>query len=78
MEIRKKLQPAEELSNIYAALRNVVLTKNQASAIVGGRGVLERLVRKNLIRMEQTHHKQNSQWKCNGEDVIRWAIDNHY
>lgn len=66
----------EELTNIYMSMRMVTLTKNQAVAIVGSRSTLERLVyQEKKIRKVQTHHKQNSQWKCNGEDVLRWAKD---
>lgn len=67
----------ELLTNIYHAMRGITLTKNQAAAIVGGRYRLERLVLKEKkIRMRKPHDKQNSQWKCNGEDVIRYAKNN--
>lgn len=71
------LTAEEALANIFHAMRNVTLSKNQAAAIVGGRYQLERLVWKDKkIRMVQTHDKQNSQWKCNGEDVLRYAKNN--
>lgn len=74
---QRNLSAEELLTNIYTAMRNVTLSKNQAAAIVGGRYQLERLVFKDkCIRMSQTHDKQNSQWKCNGEDVIRFAKNN--
>lgn len=74
---QRNLTAEEMLTNIYHAMRGVTLSKNQASEIVGGRYQLERLVYKEKrIRMCQTHNKQNSQWKCNGEDVIRYAKNN--
>lgn len=66
----------EELTNIYVAMRRVTLSKRQAQIIVGGRYNLERLVKDKKIRKTQTHNRQNSQWKCNGEDVLRYAKDN--
>ena len=74
---RTNISAEEELANIYMAMRHVTLSKRQAQIIVGGRYTLERLVNNDKkIRKTQTHNRQNSQWKCNGEDVIRYAKDN--
>lgn len=70
-------KPDEQLSNIYIAMRKgISFSKNQASIIVGGRYVLERLVASGKIRMVQNNNRQNSRWRCNGEDVLRFALDN--
>lgn len=77
VERRKNITAEEELANIYMAMRRVTLSKRQASIIVGGRYALERLVNDDKkISKTQTHNRQNSQWKCNGEDVLRCAKDN--
>lgn len=69
-------KPDEQLTNIYMAMRRgITYSKRQASIIVGGRYVLERLVAEKKIRMTQPHQKQNSRWECNGEDVLRYAQD---
>lgn len=73
---RTNIPVDEQLANIYMAMRHVTLSKRQAQIIVGGRYVLERLVKSKKIRKTQTRNRQNSQWKCNGEDVLRYAKDN--
>ena len=61
---------AEEL---FAAIRKsgIVLSKNQAVALIGSRILVEELVARRKIRQTKPGNRQNSAWKCNAEDVFR-------
>ncbi len=64
----------EHLEDIYSALRknNITLSKSEAMKIVGGRYVLERLVRSNKIRAVE-QNQAGRKWRCVAEDVFRYA-----
>ncbi len=66
----------EELGNLFLVARKkgITFTKREASRWVGGRYVLERLVAERKIRMTKPGDRQNSEWKCNAEDVLRHAF----
>ena len=66
----------EELGNLFLVARKkgITFTKREASRWVGGRYVLERLVAERKIRMAKHGDRQNSEWKCNAEDVLRHAF----
>ena len=74
----RKFDDGDRLFFIYCAMRRgITFSKTQAAKIVGGRYVLERLVAARKIRMVQPHQKQNSRWQCNGEDVLRHAMETY-
>lgn len=66
--------PDLRLDSIYHATRNVFFSKNMSAEIVGGRGKLEDLVGKGLIRAEKPTMHQHGKWMCNASDVLRYAI----
>jgi hypothetical protein len=61
-----------QLEEIYTSLRKseVTLSKTDAAKIVGGRGVLERLVSRGKIRVNG-YSGPRGRWHCNAEDVLR-------
>ncbi len=63
----------EELGNLFLVARKkgITFTKREASRC---RYVLERLVAERKIRMAKPGDRQNSEWKCNAEDVLRHAF----
>lgn len=66
----------DRLNNLFYVFRTGQITFSKATAakIVGGRYALEKLVKEKKIRMDKPHPNQNSEWKCNGEDVLRHAV----
>lgn len=71
-------RPADDmLACIYMAMRSedITFSKTQAAKIVGGRYVLERLVKQKKIRVVKPGMRQNARWECNGEDVLRHVQD---
>lgn len=64
-----------ELEEIYTAVRTNAITfsKTEATKIIGSRCFLERLVATGKIRMEKPSDRQAGIWKCNAEDVLRYA-----
>ena len=73
-------RPADDmLACIYRAMREgITFSKTQAAKIVGGRYVLERLVKQKKIRMVKPGLRQNARWECNGEDVLRHVQDYYF
>ena len=53
----------DRLQEIMMAAENVTFSKNQSSALVGGR---------------KTTDKKNGRWECKGSDVLRYAIPQNY
>lgn len=52
----------------------MTFSRRQASAIVGGRYRLERLVGDGSIRaVKNNADAQNGKWQCNGWDVLKYA-----
>jgi hypothetical protein len=49
----------------------IVFSKSDAAKLVGGRGILERLVEAGIIRAEKPSDTQNGKWFCDGGDVLR-------
>lgn len=66
--------PDLRLDSIYHATRDIYFSKNVSAKIVGGRGKLEDLVGKGLIRAEKPTMHQHGKWQCNASDVLRYAI----
>lgn len=70
--------PQETYDVIVQKLGNVsrseIAAEYEANRWVGGRYVLERLVAERKIRMAKPGDRQNSEWKCNAEDVLRHAF----
>lgn len=64
-----------ELEEIYTAVRTNTITfsKTDATKIIGSRRILERLVATGKIRMIKLSDRQAGIWKCNAEDVLRYA-----
>lgn len=69
---------ADRLSAIYAATKGITFSKNTASAIVGGRRKLEKLVGERKIRATKQGIRQTGKWLCNAADVLRNAVDPMY
>lgn len=66
----------DQLENIYTALRvnNITVSKTMAMKIVGGRGILERLVATKKIRTKNgIKPGKFNRWECFAEDVFRYA-----
>lgn len=59
------------LENIYVATESLNVSKDEASAIVGGAGILKRLIAAGAIRAEKRSRSQNGKWFCNMADVLR-------
>jgi hypothetical protein len=62
------------LEEIYTFLRKgeITFSKTAAAKIVGGRGVLERLVARGKIRVNG-YSGSLGKWHCNAEDVLRYV-----
>ena len=68
----------QHMEDIYAAIRkaHITFSKSQAMKIVGGRTRLERLAATKKIRVTiPSGNYRKGQWECNGEDVLRYALD---
>nr|DAK61223.1 MAG TPA: hypothetical protein [Caudoviricetes sp.] len=65
----------KELEEIYTAVRTNTITfsKTEAAKIIGSRCFLEKLVATGKIRMNKPSDRQAGAWKCNAEDVLRYA-----
>lgn len=71
-------ESVQHMEDIYAAIRksHITFSKSQAMKIVGGRTRLERLAATKKIRVNvRGGNYRMGQWECNGEDVLRYAID---
>lgn len=64
-----------QLEDIYTSLRinEITLSKTEASKIVGGRYVLEKLVATKKIRVRNQSPAKLNRWNCLAEDVLRYA-----
>lgn len=64
-----------QLEDIYTSLRinEITLSKTEASKIVGGRYVLEKLVATQKIRVRNQSPAKLNRWNCLAEDVLRYA-----
>lgn len=63
----------EQLMNIFRIMNGEVFGIRRASAIVGGRERLLKLIIEGKVRARKGTAKQNSKWKCNASDVLRNA-----
>lgn len=63
------------LEDIFASLRvnKITFSKTKAMKIVGGRGILERLVANQKIRVIGIKKSQFGKWECLAEDVLKYA-----
>ena len=68
----------DRLQEIMMAAEGVTFSKNQSSALVGGRRRLERLAAEKKIAFIKTTDKKNGRWVCKGSDVLRYAIPQNY
>ena len=71
-------ESVQHMEDIYSAIRKAQITfsKSQAMKIVGGRTRLERLAATKKIRVNvRGGNYRMGQWECNGEDVLRYALD---
>lgn len=71
-------ESVQHMEDIYAAFRKAGITfsKSQAMKIVGGRARLEHLAHSRKIRVTiPSGDYRKGQWACNGEDVLRYALD---
>lgn len=68
---------AFHLEDIYTIIRKngITFSKNEAIKLVGSRGRLESLAASGKIRVKKKGENQNSPWKCNGEDVLRYTSE---
>lgn len=66
---------AAHLESIYAAVskNGITFSKSEAIKIVGSRRYLEKLVIAGKIRKSTSEGSQFNRWKCNAEDVLRYA-----
>ena len=64
----------DRLQEIMKVAETVPFSKNQASALVGGRRRLERLTAEKKISFVKTTDKKNGRWECKGSDVLRFAM----
>lgn len=66
---------AQHLEEIYTVLRknDIKLSKSKSIKIVGARNLFEMLVATKKIRMIKRNDSQCDLWKCNAEDVFRYA-----
>ena len=64
----------DRLQEIMKAAESVTFSKNQSSALVGGRRRLERLAAEKKIAFVKTTDKKNGRWECKGSDVLRYTI----
>lgn len=64
----------DRLQEIMKAAETVSFSKNQASALVGGRRRLERLAAEKKISFVKTTDKKNGRWEYKGSDVLRFAM----
>ncbi|WP_099146675.1 hypothetical protein [Bacteroides sp. KFT8] len=68
----------DRLQEIMMAAEGVTFSKNQSSALVGGRRRLERLASEKKIAFVKTTDKKNGRWECKGSDVLRYAMPQNY
>ena len=68
----------DRLQEIMMAAENVTFSKNQSSALVGGRRRLESLAAEKKIAFIKKKKKKNGRWECKGSDVLRYAIPQNY
>ena len=61
------------LENILLATERIIFSKDEAAYIVGGSRKLESLISSGKIRAEKGCNAQNSKWKCNAADVLRYC-----
>lgn len=66
---------AAHLETIYVSIRKsgITFSKSEATKIIGSRRYLEQLVIAGKIRMKVAEGSQFNRWKCNAEDVLRYA-----
>lgn len=63
------MKPHETLI-IRCYKKGLCFSKNKASALLGSRQKLERLVAEGSIRMEKPANVQNGKWRVNAGDVL--------
>lgn len=63
------------LEDIYTSLRlnDITFSKTESIKIVGGRGILEKLVASGKIRTKKIPCLKFRRWECMAEDVLRYA-----
>lgn len=70
----KNVNPAEiELENIFLVMDGLNFSKDTSAMIVGGKMKLTNLIAAGKIRAVKEQPKQNSKWKCNAADVLRYC-----
>lgn len=68
------VNPAEiELENIFRVMERLTFCKDTAASIVGGPKKLEALIAEGKIHAEKGCNAQNSKWKCNAAQVLRYC-----
>lgn len=63
------------LYNILAVMRDKTFSKDEASSIVGGEKKLLRLIEEGKIQVLRTSTAQNSKWRCNASQVLKYCRD---
>ena len=68
------VNPAEiQLENILLALEGYTFSKDMSAFIVGGVKRLENLIAEGKIAAVKGKNVQNSKWKCNAAQVLRYC-----
>ena len=68
------LNPAEvQLENIFLVMEQFNFSKDTAAMIVGGKKKLEGLIAAGKIDADKGKNVQNSKWKCNAAQVLRYC-----
>lgn len=70
----KSVNTAEiQLENIFLVMENLTFCKDTAAMIVGGPKKLMDLIAAGKIEAEKGCNVQNSKWKCNAAQVLRYC-----
>lgn len=68
------VSPAEiELENIFLVMERHTFSKDFSAFVVGGKQRLEQLIVDGKIDVEKSCKAQNSKWKCNAAQVLRYC-----